>query len=903
MFERHEATEASVESNGHAAGPSALTEALGASYALERELGRGGMATIYLARDLRHRRAVAVKVLHAELSALLGAERFLKEIELTASLQHAHILPLFDSGTAGGLLYYVMPYVAGESLRARLERERQLPVEDSLRLAREVADALAYAHARGVVHRDVKPENILLQNGHALVADFGIALAVEQAGGQRMTQTGMSLGTPQYMAPEQAMGERRVDARVDVYALGAVLYEMLAGEPPFTGPTAQSIVAKVMTDEPKALTLVRRSVPPHVDAAVLRALEKLPADRFATAAAFADALATENGPVTPGRTARRRDPMPRRMMAMLGAGGLIVAAALGLVYGWTRGHASAISSIGAARGPVRFTIEPDSVTPEFGSLAISPDGRTVVYAGYAADGGRLYMRRLDDVIAHPLPGTEDGDQPFFSPDGRWVGYIGNGALRKVRLDGGAPVVVSPVPPTTAFAGASWGTDDVILYSTNERLFRIAATGGTAWKIAVADSTVMLIQPHLLPGGRSALVTVTKDMNAGRLGVVELATGRLRQFGPAAGARYARGHIVFAGLGGELYRQPFDLDRMEPSGTAEQIASGLDAANIALPQGASTFDISPADVLVFRAASSASGEGTLRLIVTDRTGRELTAIQARAPWTPRFSPDARHVVYGAFPRGRDSSDLWITNLESGRTQRLTADVNDSNDPQWSPDGRAVAFSANDVTATSEKDMFVKPIGGGPARRFARPGIQWPSAWTKDGRTLLFTEWHLGERDIWLQPMDSSPARPYLATSAREQGGVLSPDGRWVAYVSDESGRDAVYVQSFPKPGIRTLISEAGTNPVWGGEGLELYYWEDNQLIEARPKVEGLGEALSLGATTRLFQAPYYSKNPHAMYDVSRDGTKFIIVTGGSRAGRLVVALGVLGRDEAARPGGR
>jgi TolB-like protein/Tfp pilus assembly protein PilF/tRNA A-37 threonylcarbamoyl transferase component Bud32 len=264
---------------------------LGAHYAVERELGRGGMATVYLAEDLKHRRKVAIKVLHAELSATLGAERFLKEIELTASLQHPHILPLFDSGSAGGLLYYVMPYVDGETLRARLTRERQLSVDEAVRLASEVADALGYAHTRGVVHRDVKPENILLQGGHALVADFGIALAVAQAGGERLTRTGVLLGTPQYMAPEQVTGEPNVDARADVYALGAVLYEMLAGEAPFSGPTAQAVLAQVATAEPKPLTAQRRSVPPHVDAVVRTALEKLPADRFATAAAFAAALA------------------------------------------------------------------------------------------------------------------------------------------------------------------------------------------------------------------------------------------------------------------------------------------------------------------------------------------------------------------------------------------------------------------------------------------------------------------------------------------------------------------------------------------------------------------------------------------------------------------------------------
>src|SRR6185503_7090885 len=241
--------------------------------------------------DVRHRRRVALKVLYPELSAVLGPERFLKEIELTASLQHPHILPLFDSGEADGQLFYVMPFVDGETLRGRLEREKQLSVADALRIAGEVADALQYAHERGVIHRDIKPENILLQGGHALVADFGIALAVQQAGGQRMTQTGLSLGTPQYMAPEQAMGDKTIDARADIYALGAVTYEMLAGEPPFTGPTAQAIVARVLTVAPAPISQTRATVPPHVDHTVLTALAKLPADRFASAVAYASALA------------------------------------------------------------------------------------------------------------------------------------------------------------------------------------------------------------------------------------------------------------------------------------------------------------------------------------------------------------------------------------------------------------------------------------------------------------------------------------------------------------------------------------------------------------------------------------------------------------------------------------
>src|SRR5215471_8522980 len=260
-----------------------LTAALADRYRIERTLGQGGMATVYLAHDLKHDRKVALKVLRPELAAMIGAERFLAEIKTTANLQHPHILSLFDSGSANGQLFYVMPYVEGETLRGRLQRETQLPVAEAVRLATEVAGALEYAHRHGVVHRDIKPENILLQDGSALVADFGISLAVQEAGGERMTQTGMSLGTPQYMSPEQAMGQRSIDARSDIYALGAVTYEMLIGEPPFTGPSAQAIVAKVLTESPREMTAQRRSVPPSVALAVEHALEKLPADRFASA--------------------------------------------------------------------------------------------------------------------------------------------------------------------------------------------------------------------------------------------------------------------------------------------------------------------------------------------------------------------------------------------------------------------------------------------------------------------------------------------------------------------------------------------------------------------------------------------------------------------------------------------
>src|SRR6185437_15677287 len=309
-----------------------LTATLADRYFIERELGAGGMATVYLAHDVKHDRDVAVKVLRPELAAVIGAERFLAEIKTTANLQHPHLLPLFDSGEADGLLFYVMPFVEGESLRAKLDAEHQLPIEEAIRITLAVASALDYAHKKGVIHRDLKPENILLQQGEPVISDFGIALAVSNAGGARVTQTGLSLGTPQYMSPEQATGDRIVDARSDIYSLAAVLYEMLTGEPPHSGKTAQAIIARVLTEKANSTRTMRETVPEHIDAAVLKALAKLPADRFASAADFTAALknpsimsgardATRTGPPPGSRfTARRVRAALPWLIALAGVG-------------------------------------------------------------------------------------------------------------------------------------------------------------------------------------------------------------------------------------------------------------------------------------------------------------------------------------------------------------------------------------------------------------------------------------------------------------------------------------------------------------------------------------------------------------------------------------------------------
>ena len=888
-----------------------LQEALGAQYAIERELGRGGMATVYLARDVRHRRQVAIKVLHPELSAILGPDRFLREIEVTASLQHPHILPLFDSGSVSpGLLYYVMPYVPGESLRARLQRERQLPIDEAIRLAREVADALDHAHRQGVVHRDIKPENILLGYsrgggaspagaGHALVADFGVALAVQQAGGERMTQTGLSLGTPQYMAPEQATGEKTVDARSDVYALGAVSYEMLTGEPPFAGGSTQVVIAKLLTDDPVPLTRHRRSVPPHVEGAVLRALEKLPADRMASAGAFAAALVDPAvayraaSPSHGGRATLRRH-VSFTMLAGVATATLVA----GLALGWALGRGGARALVSAARPPVRFTIDIDSGSlGHVGALAISPDGRTVVYGVDGPDGNLLYARRLDSLVARRLPGTEDAELPFFSPDGAWVAFYSHGALRKVALAGGPAAVVVEVPLPSWFGGGTWGNDDTIIYAvpTSNALYRVPARGGRPSTVVVNDTlSATPFYPHMLPNGRALFVALSTWDFGERVAVLDLESGRLRSLGAGFSPHYAAGNLIYTGQGGELFSQPFDIARAEPTGAAKQIVAGL-----AFQMAGSPFDVASTGALVYRPGSSSSAEDYLKLKLIDRMGRELQAFPGRLPWAPRFSPDGRRVAYGAVAPGHENTDIWVRDIDAGTTQRVTTDGNNNNDVQWSPDGARLAFSAN---APGGKDLFVQPLDGGPASMLTRrPGNQVSTDWTSNGDAVLLIDLprsggeRSGNQDIWIQPSNGGEPRPYLTTVAHENAARVSPDGKWVAYQSDETGRYEVYVQAYPTPGRRWSVSvRGGFHPVWARNGRELFFWRGDQLMAVAVTPGPANEPLRFGTPTPLFRAPYPKGTSlaAAMYDVAPDG-RFVVVTSHDRESRLVVALDALG----------
>ena len=446
-----------------------LNTALEGRYAIERELGEGGMATVYLADDLKHERKVALKVLKPELAAVVGAERFLIEIKTTANLQHPHILPLFDSGEVDGLLYYIMPFIDGESLRDKLKRETQLSLKEALEITEALAGALDHAHRHGVVHRDIKPANILLHEGQPLVADFGIALAVSVAAGDRITETGLSLGTPPYMSPEQAAAERELDGRSDQYSLACVLYEMLAGQPPFNAPTAQATVAQILAVDPPPLSERRRTVPAGVAAAVHRALEKVPADRFDTAGDFTEALTTgeywtpveARGAVAPG------SPQSPTLVRTLAAT-LVVVGALA-VWGWLRPSIPPPGNMISRRIVIPVPTRQQLSIPQRRALpfALSPDGSLLVYAAVREGRTSLYLRPLDDFESTELAGTEGAKQPFFSWDGTQIGFFANGQLQRVPIDGGAPFQIAEVPGVPQ--GASWGPSDTIVYSARTEL--------------------------------------------------------------------------------------------------------------------------------------------------------------------------------------------------------------------------------------------------------------------------------------------------------------------------------------------------------------------------------------------------------------------------------------------------
>jgi serine/threonine-protein kinase len=854
-----------------------LTSALADRYRLERELGQGGMATVYLAHDLRHDRKVALKVLRPELSAILGAARFLAEIKTTANLQHPHILGLFDSGEADGLVFYVMPYVEGESLRARLLREKQLPVDEAVRIAREVADALDYAHRHGVIHRDIKPENILLHDGRALVADFGIALAAARSeGGTRMTETGMSLGTPAYMSPEQAMGEREITSKSDVYALGCVLYEMLTGEPPFTGPTAQAIIARVMTEEPRSLTLQRKTVPPHVEAAVVTALSKLPADRFGTAAQFGEALARTGATtvVTPAARAQAgaRRPGTARARALAAVPWVLALLALaGAAWAWRE----RTSRGGTTWRYIAFGPQLVASTTSM-PLALSPDGSALAIVD-TVTGGYIWLKRRGELRATPIPGTENGGFPTFSPDGQWIAFLAGARLKKVRPgEGGAVTLADSVDLTQG--GVAWLDDNSLVYPSGslegKPFLRVSAEGGAS-TVALEDKTLAGLGvgiPIELPGARGVTFTTCTSACVGMaLHVLDLRTGRQRLLvnDAASGIYLPGGQLLFVRRDGTALVAPFDLDKLALTGPAVPVLE-----NVMLGNGSANLTVSRTGALVYMQGAAAVNEGQLV-----RVSREGAVSPIDTAWHGPYnsfalSPDGRRVAVGV-GLAAGKLDIWVKQLERGPFTRLTFGGQNRR-PAWSPDGRTVGF-IHDSANTSM--VYARPAdGSAPQRLLARLDRQVQEvAWSPDGRWLLLRTDNgtagLGDIVGIRTSGDTTPV-PLVEDDFTELHPAVSPDGKWLAYSSNESGAREVYVRSFPgTTGGRWQVSNGGgVQPRWSPDGRELYFKSTNRLIAARVETARGFEVTDL--TPLLNTSDYLDDAFHEAFEVLPDGRGFL-----------------------------
>ncbi len=856
-----------------------LKTALSDRYAIAAEIGAGGMATVYLAEDLKHHRKVAVKVLRPELAAILGAERFLKEIEVTANLQHPNILPLYDSGEADTFLFYVMPYIEGESLRDKLNREKQLGVEEAVEIAKSVAAALQFAHERDIIHRDIKPENILLQSGQALVADFGIALAVSHAGATRLTETGLSLGTPQYMSPEQAMGDREVDARSDVYSLAAMLYEMFVGDPPYTGSTAQAIVAKVITEKAVPITMHRDTVPRHVAAAIHKALAKLPADRFPDVTSFAEAMVRPSLADTEEYEILVSGATPQRAATAASGwrsyGFAAVAAVLGVfaLWGWLRPPPTPSPSV------TRFVIAPpqtDGVEQPFQfPPALSPDGKKSVYAvvrGSADDRG-LYVRVTDQFETTPIPGTAGARYPFFSPDSRWVGFWADGALRKVPVDGG-PVVLIAETDNDVFS-ASWGSNDTIVFEGLLRgLSQVAASGGTAELLTTlglgAETDIGHHAPEVLPGGDAVLFTSGVGGGSSRIAVASMDTGEWHVLiEDGLGARYSpTGHVTFARLDGSLWAVQFDVERLQLAGEPALI---MDRTVLVNPSRANAFYALADDGTLMFVGAGEAPAGELVWVDPDGVGTPL-GFPSRQYRHPRLSPDGRQVaVTTVTGGGRDA--IWVLDLDRITRTRFTAEGTINRWPVWTHDGTRIAFSSSRGSSTF--DLFWKPVdGSGEARTLlASERLTVPFSWSADHQTLAYYEIRSGAADIWTLPSEGAPS-PVVTSSFDNVAPMFSPDGRWLAYVSDESGQDQVYARPYPGAGATIPISrDGGIEPVWSRDGRALYYRNEDRMM-----VVSVGADETFGTPRVLFRQSYAISpigrgNPN--YDVAADG-RFLMV---------------------------
>jgi Tol biopolymer transport system component/tRNA A-37 threonylcarbamoyl transferase component Bud32 len=879
-------------------------------YEILSPIGAGGMGEVYRARDTRLDRTVAIKVLPSHLADRSELrERFEREAKTIASLNHPHICTLYDTGHQDETDFLVMEYLEGETLAQRLKKG-PLPLDQVLRYAVEIADGLDKAHRKGITHRDLKPGNIMLTKSGTKLLDFGLAkLAQETAPAtpdsllptmqDAITAQGSILGTLQYMAPEQVEGKTdEIDARTDIFAFGVVVYEIATGKKAFEGKSQASLMAKILEVDPAPMATLAPMTPPALDRLVKKCLAKDREDRWQSARDLNDELKwiAEQGSQTavPVAAGKGFHAFGRRAF-VLNLGTLLLGVVIASVATWNLKPAPP-----APRPVSRFTITlppgQQLLAPMNGpAVAISPDGTHLAYVARQGLIQQVYLRAVNSLEAQPVPGSEGATggtnfaEPFFSPDSQWLGFFAGGKLKKVAVSGGPALIVCDAPFSN---GASWGSQGMIAFAPQGAgtILQVSDGGGVSQPLTRLDKGVLHGWPDFLPGGKSLLFGGSpgggNNWINGQIAVQLVGESEHRIL--IQGGMYPHyapsGHLVYV-QGGTLMAAPFDLQRLALTGSAVPLVEGIQQSTA---DGNAQYAFSDTGSLVYLSGGVQSQQ--LKLVWVNRTGAEQpVAAPDHAYVNPRISPDGRHLAVGIMEQERQ---VWLYDLSRQTLTRFTFQGDNNTAPFWTPDGRRIVFISN---KEGPRNLFwqLADGSGGLERLTTSESVQIPGSWSPDGQLLAFSEVNAGTGyDIWVlrvsDPSTGSGQAPsagsgqvrkgqvFLQTKFNEAAPQFSPDGHWIAYVSDESGRKEIYVQPYPGPGGKWQIStEGGAEPLWNRNGRELFYRNGSKLMAVEITTK---PSFSPGTPKMLFEGQYQTlptiSTPN--YDVSPDGQRFLML---------------------------
>jgi eukaryotic-like serine/threonine-protein kinase len=864
-------------------------------YEILSPIGAGGMGEVYRARDTRLDRTVAIKVLpdhFADRGAL--RERFDREARTIASLNHPHICTLYDVGREGSTDYLVMEYIEGETLAQRLTRG-PLSLEQVLQYAIEIADALDKAHRKGITHRDLKPGNIMLTKSGTKLLDFGLAKLTQgdkpatpftelPTQKDAITAEGTILGTLQYMAPEQVEG-KEADARTDIFAFGVVVYEMATGKKAFDGRSQASLMAKILETEPPSMSVLAPMTPPALDHVVKRCLAKDPDDRWQSARDICEQLRwiSESGTQAEDISSRVAEQESKKHLVWAAAAIALAVTVIAAAAFYLRRTPSPTE-----KQAVRFTVGP----PEKGSFAgsgyagsypsISPDGANLVFAAdVGSSRSQLWIRSLDSPTARALPGTENATYPFWSPNSRFVAFSADRKLKKVAVSGGPVETLAAVSPTIG----TWSREGVVLFVADDNsLSRVSETGGNATPVTTLDASryeTGHLSPWFLPDGKHFLYFAQSqraENNAIYVASLDSRGKKLLLNVSSNPVYVSPGYLLFHRQG-TLMAQPFDAARLQVMGEAVPIVEGVEFN----PFGSvAAFSASENGVLAYHGGGGAVPQN---LVWVNRNGTEQPLVAPPHNYTfPRISPDGKRVAAGI---EEGEGQIWLYDISRDALSRLTFEGPSNVDPVWTPDGKRIAFKGK-----GNRLFWQSADGGGSAEELTTGKLDLnniPSAWSPDGQELVFLEGGGATRNIWILPLKDRTPHVFVASSSMESAPSYSPDGRWIAYSSNESGHSEIYVRPYPGPGGKWQIStEGGTEPVWNPKGREVFYRDGQKMMAVDYTAQS---TFSAGKPRMLFQGPYTPTPRSASdYDVSSDGQRFLMLEAAEQVpGEISVVL--------------